>query len=94
MAAIERLTITVPAAMAATVKAAVEGGGYASTSEVIREALRGWMRDQDAERRALDELRAAIKVGLESGPGIPAEEVYAELYALIEQKRQANDARA
>lgn len=92
MGAIERLTITIPAEMAATVKAAVEGGDYASTSEVIRDALRGWIREQDSERRALDELRAAIKVGLESGPSAPAEEVYAELYALIEQKRQANAA--
>ena len=81
MGAIERLTITVPSEMAATVKAAVEGGEYASTSEVIRDALRGWMREQDAGRRELEALRAAIRVGLESGPGIPAEAVFAELRA-------------
>ena len=94
MGAIERLTITVPAEMAATIKAAVEGGEYASTSEVIRDALRRWIREQDAERRALGELRAAIQVGQESGPGIPAEEVYAELHALIAQRRQAGAAAA
>lgn len=38
MADIERLTITLPAEMAAAVKVAVEGGDYASTSEVVREA--------------------------------------------------------
>ena len=81
MGAIERLTITVPSEMAATVKAAVEGGEYASTSEVIRDALRGWMREQDAGRRELEALRAAIRVGLESGPGISAEAVFAELRA-------------
>ena len=39
MSTIERTTITMPAAIT---KAAVEGGDYASTSEVIREALRDW----------------------------------------------------
>ena len=43
--------------------------------------------------RVRDELRAAIKVGLESGPAIPAEDVYAELHALIEHKERVNDAR-
>lgn len=89
MGAIERLTITVPSEMAATVKAAVDGGDYASTSEVIRDALRGWMREQATARRELEELRAAIRVGLESGPGIPAEEVYAELRELIAQRAKS-----
>jgi antitoxin ParD1/3/4 len=42
MAGIERLTITLPTEMALLVKRAVEGGDYASSSEVIREALREW----------------------------------------------------
>jgi antitoxin ParD1/3/4 len=42
MADIERLTITLPAEMAQLVKRAVDDGDYASSSEVIREALRDW----------------------------------------------------
>ena len=42
MADIERLTITLPADMARLVKGAVDEGDYASSSEVIREALRDW----------------------------------------------------
>ncbi len=42
MSTIERLTITMPADMAAIIKAAVDAGDYASTSEVVREALREW----------------------------------------------------
>lgn len=42
MAEIERLTVTLPADMAAIVKGAVAGGDYASASEVVREALRDW----------------------------------------------------
>jgi antitoxin ParD1/3/4 len=36
------MTITLPSDMAAVVKGAVEGSDYASSSEVVREALRDW----------------------------------------------------
>lgn len=87
MGAIERLTITVPAEMAATLRETVEGGGYASTSEVIREAVRDWTKARDADRRELDELRALIREGMESGPSIPADQVFAELRAKIIARR-------
>ncbi len=81
MPAVERLTVTMPAEMAETLRRTVAGGEYASTSEVVREALREWTRARDAERRDLDTLRAAIRAGLDSGPGIPADQVFAELRA-------------
>ena len=87
MSAIERMTITIPAEMAATLRQTVAGGEYASTSEVVREALREWTRHRDAERRDLETLRAAIRAGDESGPAIPAEEVFAELRQMIAERR-------
>lgn len=89
MSAIERITITVPAEMAATLRATVDGGEYASTSEVVREALREWSRHRDTERRELEALREAIRAGDESGPSIPAQEVYAELRQMIAERRAA-----
>lgn len=89
MGAIERMTITMPAEMAATLRQTVAGGEYASTSEVVREALRDWTRRRDAEQRDLDALRAAIRAGIDSGPTIPAEDVYAELLALVTERRAA-----
>jgi antitoxin ParD1/3/4 len=83
MGAIERITITLPAEMAAAVKETVAEGEYASASEVIREALRDWTRARDTERRELEALREMIRIGDESGPSVPAEEVYAELRQLI-----------
>jgi len=77
----ERMTITMPTDMAETLRQTVAGGEYASTSEVVREALRDWTRNRDAERRDLDLLRSAIKAGLDSGPGISADQVFAELRA-------------
>ena len=64
MGAIERLTITLPADMAGLVKGAVNEGGYASTSEVIREALREWKLKRDLYSRQLEALRVDIDRGL------------------------------
>jgi antitoxin ParD1/3/4 len=86
VSAIERMTITMPAEMAATLRQTVAGGEYASTSEVVREALREWARARDSERRDLEALREAIQAGLNSGPGIPAEDVFAELRARYANK--------
>jgi antitoxin ParD1/3/4 len=64
MGAIERLTITLPAEMAGLVKGAVNEGGYASTSEVIREALRDWRLKRELHLRQLADLRADIGRGV------------------------------
>ena len=64
MGAIERLTITLPADMAGLVKGAVHDGDYASTSEVIREALRDWKLRRELRLGQLAELRADIARGL------------------------------
>jgi antitoxin ParD1/3/4 len=77
----ERMTITMPTEMAEILRQAVASGEYASTSEVIREALREWSRSRDAERRDLEALRTAIRAGLDSGPAITADQVFAELRA-------------
>jgi putative addiction module CopG family antidote len=42
MPSIEKVSIALPSYMLAMVKQAVEGGDYASSSEVVREALREW----------------------------------------------------
>src|ERR1700730_8120041 len=61
---IERLTITLPAEMAALVKGAVADGNYASSSEVIREALRDWKMKRALQLRELASLKLDIDKGL------------------------------
>jgi antitoxin ParD1/3/4 len=64
MAEIERMTITLPSDMAAVVKGAVEGGDYASSSEVVREALRDWKTKRALQLQELAALKADIDRGL------------------------------
>lgn len=64
MSTIERLTITLPADMAGLVKGAVDEGDYASTSEVVREALRDWRLKRELRMVQLAELKSEIARGL------------------------------
>jgi antitoxin ParD1/3/4 len=64
MAEMERITITLPTDMAALVKSAVEDGDYASTSEVIRAALRDWKMKRALQLQELVALKVDIDKGL------------------------------
>lgn len=64
MAEIERLTVTMPADMLAVVKAAVDDGDYASTSEVIRDALRDWKMKRALQMQEFVALKEDIDQGL------------------------------
>jgi antitoxin ParD1/3/4 len=68
MATIEKISVALPADMLARVRAAVESGDYASTSEVIREALREWKGRRETSQEAIEELRRLWREGLTS-PG-------------------------
>jgi len=66
------------------IKAQLASGRYTNGSEVVREALR-LLEDQEKLRVIrLEELRAAIKAGIDSGPGHPIDEVWAGLKAKYE----------
>jgi antitoxin ParD1/3/4 len=88
MSKIERVTFTLPVKLASVVKGAVESGEYASSSEVIREALRDWIAKHDAEQRALTDLREMIAEGME-GTGRPAEYVFNDLIKSLQSKKAA-----
>ncbi|MDE2435286.1 MAG: type II toxin-antitoxin system ParD family antitoxin, partial [Sphingomonadales bacterium] len=71
--------------MAAKLRAAVDSGEYATTSEVVREALRDWDDHQERRQAALARLRAEIDKGLE-GPFLPAEEVFEDLRNFVRER--------
>lgn len=68
------------------VREAVETGEYASSSEVVREALRDWSRKRALREKGLDELRKVWQQALEdSSPGVSPHDVFERL----ERKYQA-----
>ena len=68
----------------AFVQRLVRSGRFASASVVVRDGLR-LIEEREAEREArLEGLRTEIARGRESGPGIPADEVFARVRARID----------
>jgi antitoxin ParD1/3/4 len=66
-------------------------GSYNSDSEVIREALRSLQEKDQLPESRLEVLRREINIGLaqlRNGEGIPGEQVFEELRAMSEQRRQ------
>jgi antitoxin ParD1/3/4 len=81
MANIEQINISLPSGTVSSIKAAVESGDYATTNEVIREALHDWERKRQLDELEVTELRKLIEEGIDSGPSLEAGEVIAELKA-------------
>ena len=64
MAESERLTITLPSEMASIVREAVAGGDYASSSDVVQEALQDWKAKRVSHGQDLAGLKSDIALGL------------------------------
>lgn len=84
MSKLERITVTMPEEMVAKLRAAVEAGEYATTSEIVREALRDW---SDEQQRREDE-NAAMRVILakaRAGKRYTADEVFAKAQKRVDE---------
>ncbi len=74
----EKLSITLPTEMVRVIRQKVSSGAYGSNSEVIREALRGWM-DRERQLAALDAAIARGVADAEAGRVEGIDKVRAEL---------------
>lgn len=72
------------------VRKKVESGLYNSSSEVVREALRLLQEQDKARESRLNELRAEIRKGIESGPTIPGDVVFRELREKASELERTN----
>ena len=68
MAQVEKVSISLTQQHAELVRDAVESGAYASSSEVVREALREWSAKWVTRRADIEKLRALWAEGKASGP--------------------------
>ena len=69
MPTVEKLSIALTQEMAKEIRMAVKNGEYASSSEVIREALRDWHRKRAFQDQEIEELRSRWREGVKSGKG-------------------------
>jgi antitoxin ParD1/3/4 len=67
MADIERMTVVLTEPMATEIRAAVESGEYASTSEVVHDAVRLWAVRRQGQDNDLAQLRQVWDAGIDSG---------------------------
>ena len=79
MANVEKLSVALTPDMVAEVRTAVEGGDYGSVSELICDALRDWRLRRKIETLETEELRRLVQDGIDSGPGLDADAVFARL---------------
>ena len=96
MASIEKVSVALSTDMLELVKSAVKSGDYATTSEVIREALREWKGRRESRDESLAELRRLVQEGLNSGGRYPpdTDEIKREGRRLLEQARKTKGKRS
>jgi antitoxin ParD1/3/4 len=86
MATLEKISIALPPEVVAIVRRAVESGEFASSSEVVRDALHEWTQRRSQRQKGLDELSGLWRQALEDkNPGAPVDEILDRL----ERKYQA-----
>lgn len=72
----EKISIALPAEMVAMLRGAVATGEYASSSEVVRDALRDWHRKRELRQQGVADLRRLWQEALaDKSPGVAADEV-------------------
>jgi len=85
----EKLSITLPAEMVRVIREKVASGAYGSNSEVIRDALRGWL-ERDRRLAALDTAIANGIADAEAGRVQPIETVRKDLRTPLGKKSRTS----
>lgn len=67
MSKVEKISVSLTGELLAQVQDAVSSGDYASTSEVVREALRDWREQRSRKQQATAHLRHLLAEAEASG---------------------------
>jgi len=78
---IERITISLPHDMLSSIKEKVQAGEYASTSEIIRDAMRQWQKNEQDRSAVLHVIKDRLKQSLRSGSPVPIEKAFGKIRA-------------
>ncbi|WP_315757859.1 MULTISPECIES: type II toxin-antitoxin system ParD family antitoxin [unclassified Bradyrhizobium] len=67
MASVEKVSVALTSEQVSALKTSVESGEYATTSEIVREAVRDWQLKRELCREDVRHLRQAWDEGIASG---------------------------
>jgi len=73
MPEVQKVSIALTGEQVCALRAAVETGEYATTSEIIREAIRDWQFKRELRREDLNRLRQMWDEGKASGTPSPVD---------------------
>ena len=85
---IQKVSVALTSEQLFYLKSAVEAGEYATTSEIVREAIRDWQFKREMRREDVRRLREAWDIGRASGPARPLD--FAELREQARQRLTAS----
>ncbi len=68
MSDVQKVSVALTSEQVFSLKAAVDAGEYATTSEIVREAIRDWQFKREMRREDVRRLREAWDAGKASGP--------------------------
>ncbi len=86
MANVEKVSVALTPEMAETMREVVASGEYASSSEVMREALREWKERRTFRKDAIEELGRLWDGGIESGPPTDGEAAFARIKSKLDAR--------
>ena len=81
MSKIDKISIAITREQHAKIKAAIDRGDYASTSEVVRAALREWELKEELRRLEGERIGRLWDEGIASGPAVDGPPVMERLRA-------------
>jgi antitoxin ParD1/3/4 len=84
MANVEKVSVALTPEMAAMMREAVRSGEYASSSEVMREALRDWRHRREERARAIAEIGRLWDAGIASGAATDGDATFARIGAELD----------
>ena len=91
MGKLERITVALPEELVASLRAAVDAGEYATTSEIVREALRAWSAEQVRNLSSIEDLRKMIAAA-DASPTVDGEEFMAGLLERVRAEAERRGA--
>jgi antitoxin ParD1/3/4 len=87
----EKISITMTPEFMRVIRDSVQAGEYASTSEVLRDAMRVWVRQRAEDAERLAAIRTRIRRSLDDPrPDLTGDEVDARLEALLAEQKTAS----